>query len=375
MEQQLVLLEAPQRDSPSDRSDAEGQGDTAQVPFLPGTNIQWAWDSTSLGYFKTCPRLYQYIMIDGWTSEGESIHLRFGQELHSALQNYHKSRAANIDHEGSVHDVIRELIFSTYGWVVDTTTRAGKYKNRASLIGAVIHYLDQYEDDPAKTFIKEDGEAAVELSFRFELDFGPSVKNYKCRACDEATSNGETVSNSCGEPCNFIMHPTDGDEIPIQPYVLCGHLDRVVDFNGALFVMDYKTTLSTPGSYYFDQYEPNNQMSLYTLASQVILDSPIKGVIIDAVQMLIEPPFMRSVRGFTYRTEAQLEEWMSDLGWILSQAELYAEQNYWPMNDTACDKFGGCRFRGICSKSPQVREQFLKSDFVKGEKWNPLRVR
>ncbi len=358
MEQQLVLLgpqltatEVDERkrafyaaNASGDNGESETTGDNAQSPFLPGTNIQWAWDSTSLGYFKTCPRLYQYIMIDGWSSEGESVHLRFGQELHSALQNYHKSRAAEIDHEGSVHDVIRELLFSSWGWVVDETTRAGKYKNRRSLIGAVIYYLDQYEDDPAKTFIKEDGEAAVELSFRFELDFGPRLPGT------------ETI-------------PSD------QPYTLCGHLDRVVDFNDALFVMDYKTTLSTPGSYYFDQYEPNNQMSLYTLASQVILGSPIKGVIIDAVQLLIEPPFMRSVRGFTYRTESQLDEWMTDLGWILSQAELYAEQNYWPMNDTACDKFGGCRFRGICSKSPQVREQFLKSDFVKGEKWNPLRVR
>ena len=48
------------------------------------------------------------------------------------------------------------------------------------------------------------------------------------------------------------------------------------------------------------------------------------------------------------------------------------------MNDTACDKFGGCKFRSICSKSPQVREQFLRSDFVKLEEkdqWNPLKSR
>ena len=51
---------------------------------------------------------------------------------------------------------------------------------------------------------------------------------------------------------------------------------------------------------------------------------------------------------------------------------------YWPMNDTACDKFGGCRFRGICSKSPSVRERFLSTDYVKlpkEDRWNPLRSR
>ena len=57
-------------------------------PFLPGTKIQFAWDSTSLGLIKTCPRLYQYTMIDGWGHRGESIHLKFGIEYHHALEFY-----------------------------------------------------------------------------------------------------------------------------------------------------------------------------------------------------------------------------------------------------------------------------------------------
>jgi hypothetical protein len=36
------------------------QSGPAVSPFLPGTKIQFAWDSTSLGMLKTCPRLYQY---------------------------------------------------------------------------------------------------------------------------------------------------------------------------------------------------------------------------------------------------------------------------------------------------------------------------
>ena len=44
-------------------------------PFLPDTFIQFAWDSTCLGLIKSCPRLYQYTMIDGYVGKGESIHL------------------------------------------------------------------------------------------------------------------------------------------------------------------------------------------------------------------------------------------------------------------------------------------------------------
>lgn len=316
-------------------------------PFLSGTNIQYAWDSTSLGWLKQCPRLYQYIMIDGWGSNEESIHLRFGQEYHQALQDYDKSRAAGIPHNDALFDIVRELLIRTADFNPSPDTKAGKYKSREALIRTTIWYLDEHKDDPAQTYIMQDGKPAVELSFRFELDWGPKASE--------------------------IEPPYTSER---QPYLLSGHLDRVVTFSDNLFVMDHKTTTSTPGSYYFDQYAPNNQMTLYTVASQIVLESPIKGVIINAAQLLTESS--RFVRGITYRTADNLEEWLVDLRYWLNAAEGYAIANYWPQNDTACNNFGGCRFRDVCSKSPGVREQFLKSDFDKlapEDRWNPLRNR
>ena len=320
-------------------------------PFLPNTHIQYAWDSTSLGLFKTCPRLYQYTMIDGWAPRGESIHLRFGLEYHAALEHFDHLISQDTPRETAIHQVIRTMLERTADWSPDRDSRAGKYKNRETLTSLVIDYLDHFGDDPAKTYIKSDGVPAVELSFRFEADFGPRAGGF-----DQAQLDGGA------EP---------------QPYLLCGHLDRVVEFNSQLLVMDRKTTTTTLGAYYFAQYEPNNQMTLYTLAGKVILGAPIRGVIIDAAQILLEKPHAFA-RGFTYRTEDQLEEWLDSLQATLSVAEAYATANYWPMNDTSCDKFGGCRFRGICSKSPAVRDRFLATDFDKLEpdaRWNPLKAR
>ena len=146
----------------------------AASPFLPGTNLQFAWDSTSLELIKRCPRLYQYTMIDGWQSKGENIHLRFGSEYHSALEAYSHSRALGISHEDSIHDVIAEVLRKSADWIVDTSTKPGKYKNRDTLISLVLDYLDHFADDPAETYIMSDGRPAVELSFRFELDWGPN---------------------------------------------------------------------------------------------------------------------------------------------------------------------------------------------------------
>jgi hypothetical protein len=75
-------------------------------------------------------------------------------------------------------------------------------------------------------------------------------------------------------------------------------------------------------SYYWVQFEPSNQMTLYSLAGKVILDSPVRGVIIDAAQIKEgETIFGRSI---TYRTQDQLEEWLADLRFWLTLAEQYA---------------------------------------------------
>lgn len=319
-------------------------------PYLPGTKKMYAWDSTSLGLLKTCARKYEYEILEGWTSRDESIHLRFGIEYHTALQDYAISCAKGIPHNDAIHDTIRALHHRVWNWEPDRTSRAGKYKNRESIVAIVIDYLDHFSDDPAKTFILDNGEPAVELSFRFELDWGPQ---------------GTTVN-------------AEGTTVEItQPYLLSGHLDRVVEFNDALYVMDRKTSVSTLSTYYFNQWSPSNQMTLYTLAGRTILNSPIRGVIIDAAQVKLQEPNTFQ-RGFTYRSDDQLDEWLIDLRFWLAQAEVYANANYWPMNEASCGNFGGCKFREVCSKAPSIREQYLKAGFdqlAPLDRWNPIKER
>jgi len=313
-------------------------------PFLERTKIQFAWDSTSLGAFKKCPRYYQYKILEGWRKPNDSIHLRWGQELHSALEDYARSLAVGVRHDDAVHDTIRALLERIQDWEPEPQSKSEELKTKANLVCAVVWYLEHYHPDPAETLILANGKPAVELSFAFELEWGPGPFN-------------GLFTDANGEPRS-------------QPYLLCGHLDKVVKFGGDLYVMDHKTASTTPGAYYFNQYDPNNQMSLYTLASQTIMRSPIRGVIIDVIQVAVG--FSHFTRGFTYRTPDQLEEWLDNTRVWLRDAEGCAEQGFWPMNDAACSHYGGCEFQGICSKSPGVRERFLESNFERKEPWNPL---
>lgn len=307
-------------------------------PFIGESRVQYAWDSTSLGWLKECPRKYFYHMIEGWRSKGESVHLEFGILYHEALDAYEKHRALGCTHDNAVHLVVGGLLSAT--WREGQPWRAAKdlssddktsLKSRENLIRTVVWYLDKFRNDPAKTKISSaTGKPMVELHFQFELGIGIDLSH---------------------------------------PYVLCGYLDRVVDFQDQPFVMDRKTTTSTLGSYYFEQYDPDNQMTLYTVASQIAFKTPVKGVIVDAAQIAVG--FSRFVRSFVYKTPDQIDEWMKDLSYWLRQTLWFADKNHWPQNDKSCHKYGGCTFREICSKSPSVRDKFLESNFQRVP-WNPL---
>lgn len=297
--------------------------------------LQIAWDSTSLGALKRCPRYYQYSIVEGHTSNAESPHLTFGIEYNNALVTYHKSRAEGADYETAVLAAVRYALIHTWDDVLDRPWASDEpTKNRETLIRSVIWYLDKFADDPIETLVLSTGKPAVELSFHISLSIN-------------AEETGEQ-------------------------YSLCGYLDRAAKFVEALWITDYKTTKSALDERYFAQYSPNNQVSQYALAGTIISHTPIAGIIIDAAQVGVT--FTRFQRAQIPRTAEQLEEWLADAEVFIRQNETYAKTGYWPQNDTSCQQYGGCPFRTVCAMAPSLRQQHLNALFSR-RSWDPLVVR
>lgn len=284
---------------------------------------QYAWDSTSLGWAETCFRLYQYNMIERWSPMHQSEHLRFGGHYATALEHFHKALALDSSREDALRQVVREALIDTIGW---RSTDANK--TRETLIRSIVWYIDHFADDPMETVILADGSPAVELSFTVELD--PDI-------------------------------------------LYCGHIDRLVSYAGGYYIQDQKTTKSTISPSFFEKFNPNTQLTGYPFAGAIMYKMPIKGVVIDAAQIAVG--FTRFERGFTARTQAQLEEWRVDALDTIHKVREATVKSYFPMNRSSCDKFGGCAFRTVCSRSPEVRPQFLKAEFKQREGWNPLERR
>jgi hypothetical protein len=295
---------------------------------------QLAWDSTSLGALKTCPRYYQYNILEGYTAHAENVHFVFGIEFHAALEHYDRQRANGMDQNNATLSAVASALTSTWRpdlgrpWVSDEPT-----KNRHTLIRAIVWYLDQFQNDPLETVVLRNGQPAVELSFRHELE----------------------LTSRSGEQ-----------------YLLCGHMDKLARWEGKTWVVDRKTTKSGLGQDYFDKYSPDNQVSLYTFAGGAVFHEPVVGLIIDAGQTGVN--FTRFQRQPIRRTPSQLAEWVHDLAYWLSLAESFAEAGYYPMNDKACTMYGGCPYRGVCGVAPEIRPRLLEQLYTR-RAWDPLVTR
>lgn len=287
--------------------------------FAPNTYQQLVWDSTSIRWFKSCPRQYYYKMIMGYRKKGGVLALDFGIAYHQGHEWYYQNRAQGQDHDTALKQTVLDLLKTMPETVKVSDDNA---RTPFTLIRAVVWSLER--EDIFTTFTLANGEAAVELSFTYNL----------------------------------------GSKI------IRGHLDRVAtDPNGDFYIIDYKTTKQSLGSYYFNNYALDSQVTLYTIGGQLVLPEPATGVLIDGCQLAVS--FARHGRGITRRTPKQIDEWIFDLSLLFEQADACAEKEYWPMNDTSCFF---CEFKEVCSKDPKVRGIHLKSDF-EVHKWDPTKSR
>lgn len=293
--------------------------------FTP-EGIQFRWNSHSILDAETCLRKYQYLHIEKWRPRSHSVHLWFGGIFANAMQRYYLARADGADREAAIDAAVELALIESWDHERDAEGNripgtGGPWespdpsKDRFTLIRGIVWYFEEYRNDIEVVSIN--GAPAVETRFELDLD------------------NGNT---------------------------LVGTLDRLVRYDeDSLFIMDQKTSKAVLDARYFNGYKPDMQMSAYTFAGRAVFQMPIQGIVIDAMQTGVG--FSRFARGLTFRADSELEEWYATAMYHIEAAQRATREQHFPMNTASCGNYGGCMFRKICAKSPEVRANFLKGDF------------
>jgi hypothetical protein len=292
--------------------------------------VQFAWDNTSIGLFKTCPRKYYFTIVEGYVPKSMAPPLAFGIHLHTLLQTWHKL-IATVDRHTALTRVVRLA-----GLLGETLPSGDTARTKETLVRAVVWYLDQFWEDKAETITLPNKAPAVEYHFRLP----------------------------------FMNHAGLG-------VFLCGHIDRMVKWQGKAYVCDYKTSKYPLDGKFFDKFKPSTQMPLYVTASHLVADTlhdlpSADGVIIDGIQLGVN--FCRYARNVVHFSLEEINEYIESLQYWIRLAMDTSRAGFFPPNEESCDKYGGCHFRDICSKPPARREAYLKGNF-KTQVWNPLTSR
>lgn len=300
--------------------------------LVEDTQLQFAWDSTSLSAFKKCPRYYKWTILDGYNLSPMPSPLHYGIAQHTVFETWHRLLAAGISKADSLLRCVRLA-----GLLGEYITPTDNIRTKETLVRTTVWYLDQFWNDPAETIILDTGHPATEYSFTIPLT-----------------------------------------EINGVQFFLSGHMDRIAHFLDDVFITDYKTTKSQLNARFAEQFKPNIQTAVYTLAGHVLAGSTSglpeapAGMLIDGIALGVN--FTRFQRFSVTYTPMELDEFLRDLNLTLHEATLYATHEHWPARETSCTNYGGCVFRDICRHSPAQHTRMLNANF-KRSTWDPLKAR
>lgn len=318
-----------------------GDGNNFLVPLgieqstAPNTAIkdgaQFAWDSTSIGLFKTCPYKYKLTIIDGWHHKVVPPALAYGIFIHRLFQAWHQLIALDIPKETALLNCVKLA-----GLLGEHLPAGDTARQKEQLIRAAVWYFEQFWDDPAETVILSNGKPAVEYSFTL-----PFFKYLD------------------------------------QQVYLCGHIDRFAKWQGRVLAADYKTTKYGLDNKFFNKFKPSTQFPLYIAASHIIASETQElkatdGILLDGIQVGVN--FNRYARYVVPYSPEEINHYLEGLQYWIKRAMDAGREGYFPPNEESCDKYGGCPFRDICNKPPVRHEAYIKGHFVK-RTWDPLKER
>lgn len=272
------------------------------------------YDNSSIQAYKDCHERYRLRFIEALvkrTDGLESHDINFGSATHAALEAHYKGQSV---------DQAKSVFEAEYGVQLDLEDKAKTLENGLNMIEAYIkHYAS--ED---KSF------EVLEVEQPDEVELAPGIK--------------------------FVVKR-----------------DTVIRQQGCIYVLEHKSTKKSLTFDYWQQFEPNSQLSAQTY-SCIKKYGECSGVIVNALQVghrerayKGEPAgaYFKFQRQVFNRTKEQVEAWRQDtLGWIakIEANRVGAKDLSWLKNEGQC-RF--CSFKEVCITLAD--EQIIESLFDRVE--------
>ena len=303
---------------------------------LPLTHGALLLDNSALEKYTTCKRSFEYNTINKRTLANNKSALIYGGAVHKALELRSHGRIID-DQLAALH---------AYFEVNPFEVNDSEWRSPQIAADLVRLYNREYSIEPYDilSYTAKDGLPikAIEVPFMHFLTdiYIPSITR---------------------------------DVIPVY---YTGRIDLVVvDHNKSIYIMDHKTTSMT-GARFFDEFALSSQMLGYCWAVQQSIQKPVNGYIVDALcsrkPTRTGVPFELTRQQF-YTDQDAINEWRTNLGYLITDIVRDHERSYYPMETKWCvGKYGRCPYFDVCTVPQSGRAALLQSNLFTDSTWSPL---
>lgn len=274
-------------------------------------------DSTAMMTYKTCPRLYFYRIVLGFTPKETPEYFAFGTA-------YHKFREV-LQRDADTH----------------------KLSVQEALIHATDVAVEMYKKHPIPD---SDSKWAFLTIDRLNQSCLVAFKHWLKERLD-----GHIKVTAFEQP--FTLQ--------LGSIWVAGRADNIVDWRGEPWGRDFKTSSKT-GPFYSRTLEPNDQFTRYTWAESKLTGKQVKGQIVEVLyNTKKEGPIIETFT--TTRTLGQLKRWELEHGFWMRQIDESREQDMYPMNEKSCNF---CKYHSVCKSSSESGQMSQLKSYFKVEPWD-----
>lgn len=289
-------------------------------------------DNTKRRCYSSCPRKYYYEHIKNLRPLYGSTALRYGITWHTIVENYYST----IKEKGWVarpEAITNAILAGKKAWETETQKFSfyTDYRTLENCLSAFMGYLDNYKDDIE--FLK-----VIDVETKFEIPITPEIE--------------------------FV-----------------GKIDGTVELNGALWLMEHKTT-GIPIDKQLKTLLRDPQLIGYFFAGRELHSSHVEGVLIPMLHTSASKSKTTGLYGnprIEYRrspqifTDDDIQLWRQSFIWTANQLSYSIENNFWPMQLDSCYHFGACGFTALCEQGNIPLDSINTSNYTTVEHWNVLK--
>lgn len=318
-------------------------------------------DNFALTMNQACPAKFDLRMNQGWTVRHRSAALGFGGAIHAGLAEWYRTG-----------DPGAALTSIESAW--DSSVPAHDYRTLNKCLEVMAGYIKHYPHDTFKVVGQATGNPIIERTFTLEtglylpcsLSFLPT-RMVKVDDVFVLEPDADPVRRKCTAPSENV------DEVcgcgrAKEPLEYGGIFDGLVEASGHVYILEHKST-SQLGSYYFNQFKPNNQVTGYIWAASKMTSMKVAGAIINAIGVYKASP-TKFERHITARNDFEIAEWLGNVYYECVAICRQRADNHWPLRTPSCTQYGACEFLDVHSiNDPKHRLKRLEQDYIK-DPWN-----